>query len=189
MTTKISAIFIGLCLLLTSQNAQAANQVSASFRWTVKQLSKLRFTKDDKPIHFRSGRVILKFSDPRKHNEIEKILVHPTYRPGTPKYADFFTTTTITLPGSHKRVSETALCYWNKGKKTAKCSIEDDGGRFQIRVVKRASTLKRSRFSFVVLRLDGYRGFRIGAYERPDGVHSVDVTLKGSAPVIAKIAF
>ena len=75
--------------------------------------------------------------------------------------ADFFVETTITSPVSNKKVSETALCYWNNDKSIAVGSIEDDGGRLAIVAESVTDSLKTSKFSFLVVPMAGYSGFRI----------------------------
>src|SRR6478672_13603466 len=97
----------------------AGNELAASFNWTDDQLTYLSFSRNDKPIAFTEHEIDLTFKDPRQNGEIEKILLDPQYRPGNPSIADFFVETTITSPVSHKKVSETALCYWNNDKSIA----------------------------------------------------------------------
>ena len=108
------------------------NELAASFNWTDDQLTDLSFSRNDKPIAFTEHEIDLTFKDPRGNGEIEKILLDPQYRPGNASDADFFVETTITSPVSNKKVSETALCYWNNDKSIAVGSIEDDGGRLAI---------------------------------------------------------
>jgi hypothetical protein len=64
-----------------------------------------------------------------------------------------------TSPVSNKKVSETALCYWNNDKSIAVGSIEDDGGRLAIVAESVTDSLKTSKFSFVVVPVSGYSGF------------------------------
>ena len=110
----------------------AGNELAASFNWTDNQLAHLSFSRNDKPIAFTEHEIDLTFKDPRGNGEIEKILLDPQYRPGDASNADFWVETTITSPVSNKKVSETALCYWNNDKSIAVGSIEDDGGRLAI---------------------------------------------------------
>ncbi len=108
------------------------NELTASFSWTDNQLAHLGFSRNDRLIAFTEHQVDLTFKDPRGNGEIEKILLDPQYRPGNASNADFWVETTITSPVSNKKVSETALCYWNNDKSIAVGSIEDDGGRLAI---------------------------------------------------------
>jgi hypothetical protein len=171
----------------------AADEVSASFQWNGAQLSRLKFSRDQKSIPFSQSKISLTFKDPRKKGEIEKILVDRSYRPGDATYADFWVETTIKSPISKMTVSETSLCTWNMDKSIATCSIEDDGGRFLIVAEDRSDTLKSSKFAFVVMRLAGYSGFRL-AEDKPVGSepkepHSIDVKLVTDNPVLSSINF
>jgi hypothetical protein len=117
----------------------------------------------------------------------------PQYRPGDASNADFWVETTITSPVSHKKVSETALCYWNNAKSIAVGSIEDDGGRLVIVAESVTKALKTSKFSFLVVRMSGYSGFRIAqdvpvGHESP-GLIGIEVKLKTSTPVLSSISF
>ena len=137
----------------------AGNELTASFNWTDNQLAHLGFSRNDKPIAFTEHEIDLTFKDPRGNGEIEKILLDPQYRPGNASNADFWVETTITSPVSNKKVSETALCYWNNDKSIAVGSIEDDGGRIAIVAESVTDALKTSRFSFLVVPMSGYSGF------------------------------
>src|SRR5262245_534195 len=139
----------------------ARNELAASFHWTDNQLAQLTFSRNGTPIAFTEHRIYLNFKDPRGNGEIEKILLDPQYRPGDASNADFWVETTITSPVSNKKVSETALCYWNNDKSIAVGSIEDDGGRLAIVTESVTDELKTSRFSFLVVPMSGYSGFRI----------------------------
>ena len=141
--------------------SMAGNELTASFNWTDNQLAHLGFSRNDKPIAFTEHQIDLTFKDPRGNGEIQKILLDPQYRPGNPSNADFWVETTITSPVSNKKVSETALCYWNNDKSIAVGSIEDDGGRLAIVAESVTDALKTSRFSFLVVPMSGYSGFRI----------------------------
>jgi hypothetical protein len=164
---------LSLSLICCTGEVQAKNRMSASFAWTSAQLSEIQFS----PAKFRQGRVALEFSDPRKGDEIEKIVLDPTFKPkhqmpdGT-SVSDFFLDTIIKSPKSGAKIRETALCDWDQAKSVATCSIEDDGGRFQIAVASRSEKLS---LVFVVLSLDGYNGFRIAdsvqiKLKKPDSV-------------------
>ena len=164
---RLLVINFAVALLLGSSNAShAADQVSASMSWTSAQLASLQFTRDGKSIRFSEKNIALVFSDPRKKSEIEKILLDPQYRPGDSNNADFWLQTTITSPVSKKKVSETSWCYWNADpsgvaiKNIAVCSIGDDGGRLMVVAENRGTTLSASQFSFYLLRMGGYPGFR-----------------------------
>ena len=171
----------------------AGDEVAAAFRWTDTQLRLLRFSRNDKRITFREHKINLKFKDPRGKGEIEKILLDPQYRPGDASNADFWVETTITSPVSHKKVSETALCYWDNAKNIAVGSIEDDGGRLVIVAESVTKALKTSKFSFLVVRMSGFSGFRIAedvpvGHESP-GLIGIEVKLKSSTPVLSEISF
>ena len=171
----------------------ARNELAASFTWTNSQLANLVFSRNGQPTAFTEHEIDLTFKDPRGNGEIEKILLDPQYRPGNASNADFWVQTTITSPISHKRVSETALCYWNNNKSIAVGSIEDDGGRLAIVAENVTDELKTSRFSFLVVPMSGYSGFRI-AEDVPVGSESpgligIDVKLKSSTAVLSEISF
>ena len=147
----------------------------------------------DNPIAFTEHEIELTFKDPRGNGEIKEILLDPQYRPGDASNAHFWVKTTITSPVSHKKVSETALCYWNNNKSIAVGSIEDDGGRLAIVAESVTEELKTSRFSFLVVPMSGYSGFRI-AQDVPVGDESpeligIDVKLKSPTPVLSEISF
>src|SRR3984893_8842862 len=147
------------------------NELAASFSWTDNQLAHLGFSRNDRPIAFTERQVDLTFKDSRGNGEIEKILLDPQYRPGNASNADFWVETTITSPVSNKKVSETALCYWNTDKSIALGSIEDDGGRLVIVAEGVTDSLSTSKFSFLVVPVSGYSGFRI-AEDSPVGNES-----------------
>ncbi len=169
------------------------NELMASFTWTNNQLSHLGFSRKGQPIAFSQNEIDLTFKDPRGNGEIKKILLDPQYRPGDASNADFLVKTTITSPVSNKKVSETALCYWNNNKSIAVGSIEDDGGRLAIVATSITEELKTSRFSFLVVPMSGYSGFRI-AQDVPVGNETpeligIDVKLKSATPVLSEISF
>ena len=171
----------------------AGNELTASFNWTDNQLAHLGFSRNDKPIAFTEHEIDLTFKDPRGNGEIEKILLDPQYRPGDASNADFWVETTITSPVSNKKVSETALCYWNNDKSIAVGSIEDDGGRLAIVAESVTDALKTSRFSFLVVPMSGYSAFRIAedvpvGNESP-GLIGIEVKLKSPTPVLSGISF
>jgi hypothetical protein len=171
----------------------ALNELAASFHWTDNQLAQLAFSRNGTPIAFTEHTVDLNFKDPRGNGEIQKILLDPQYRPGDASNADFWVQTTITSPVSNNRVSETALCYWNNDKSIAVGSIEDDGGRLAIVAQSVTEELKTSRFSFLVVPLSGYSGFRI-AQDVPVGSESpeligIEVKLKRPTSVLSEISF
>ena len=139
----------------------SGNELAASFNWTDNQLAYLSFSRNDKPITFTEHEIDLTFKDPRGNGEIEKILLDPQYRPGNASNADFWVETTITSPVSNKKVSETALCYWNNDKSIALGTIEDDGGRLVIVAESVTDSLKTSKFAFLIVPVSGYSGFRI----------------------------
>ena len=171
----------------------AGNELAASFTWTDNQLAYLEFSRNSQPIAFTQHEIDLTFKDPRGNGEIKKILLDPQYRPGDASNADFWVQTTITSPASNKKVSETALCYWNNDKSLAVGSIEDDGGRLVIVAESVTDELKTSRFSFLVVQMSGYSGFRI-AQDVPVGSESpgligIDVKLKSRTPALSAISF
>ena len=171
----------------------AGNELAASFTWTDNQLAHLGFSRNGQPIAFTENEIDLTFKDPRGNGEIKKILLDPQYRPGDASNADFWVETTITSPVSNKKVSETALCYWNNDKSIAVGSIEDDGGRLAIVAESVTDELKTSRFSFLVVPMSGYSGFRI-AQDVPVGNESpgligIDVKLKSPTSVLSEISF
>ena len=171
----------------------AGNELTASFNWTDNQLAHLGFSRNDKPIGFTEHEIDLTFKDPRGNGEIEKILLDPQYRPGDVSNADFWVETTITSPVSNKKVSETALCYWNNDKSIAVGSIEDDGGRLAIVAESVTDALKTSRFSFLVVPMSGYSTFRIAedvpvGNESP-GLIGIEVKLKSPTPLLSEISF
>ena len=171
----------------------AGNELAASFNWTDDQLADLSFSRNDKPIAFRENEIDLTFKDPRGNGEIEKILLDPQYRPGTASDADFFVETTITSPVSNQKVSETALCYWNNDKSIAVGTIEDDGGRLAIVAENVTDSFKTSKFSFLVVPMSGYSGFRIAEHvqvgNEPPGLIGIDVKLNSPTPVLSEISF
>jgi hypothetical protein len=149
----------------------------------------LSFTRDNTPIRFTENTIALTFKDSRHRNEIEKILLDGTYRPGSP---DFALQTIATSPISKKKVSETSNCNWNVEpnnlKSIAVCEIEDDGGRVVLVLENGSDTLKTVKLNFLVLRLDGYSGFRLA--QDPDLDHAIQVKLKTATPaVISAIKF
>jgi Putative peptidoglycan binding domain len=171
----------------------AGDELAASFNWTDNKLAHLGFSRNDKPVAFTEHQIDLTFKDPRGNGEIQKILLDPQYRPGNPSNADFWVETTITSPVSNKKVSETALCYWNNDKSIAVGSIEDDGGRLAIVAESVTDSLKTSRFSFLVVPVSGYSGFRIAedvpvGNESP-GLIGIEVKLKSPTPVLSEISF
>ena len=171
----------------------ARNELAASFHWTDNQLAQLTFSRNGTPIAFTEHTIDLNFKDPRGNGEIQKILLDPQYRPGDASNADFWVETTITSPVSNKKVSETALCYWNNDKSIAVGSIEDDGGRLAIVAESVTDELKTSRFSFLVVPMSGYSGFRIAedvpvGNESP-GLIGIEVKLKSPTPVLSEISF
>ena len=171
----------------------SGNELAASFNWTDNQLAYLSFSRNDKPITFTEHEIDLTFKDPRGNGEIEKILLDPQYRPGDASNADFWVETTITSPISNKRVSETALCYWNNDKSMALGTIEDDGGRLVIVAESITDSLKTSKFAFLIVPVSGYSGFRI-AEDSPVGNESpgligIEVELKSPTSVLSAISF
>jgi hypothetical protein len=171
----------------------ARNELAASFHWTDNQLAQLTFSRNGTPIAFTEHTIDLNFKDPRGNGEIQKILLDPQYRPGDASNADFWVETTITSPVSNKKVSETALCYWNNDKSIAVGSIEDDGGRLAIVAGSVTDELKTSRFSFLVVPMSEYSGFRI-AQDVPVGSESpgligIEVKLKRPTSVLSEISF
>jgi hypothetical protein len=171
----------------------AGNELTASFNWTDDQLTYLSFSRNDKPMAFTEHEINLTFKDPRQNGEIEKILLDPQYRPGNASNADFWVATTITSPVSNRKVSETALCYWNIDKSIAVGSIEDDGGRLTIVAESVTDSLKTSKFSFLVVPVSGYSGFRIAedvpvGNESP-GLIGIEVKLKSPTSVLSEISF
>jgi len=171
----------------------AGNELAASFILTDNQLAYLGFSRNGQPIAFTQHEIDLTFKDPRGNGEIKKILLDPQYRPGDASNADFWVQTTITSPVSNKKVSETALCYWNNDKSLAVGSIEDDGGRLVIVAESVTEELKTSRFSFLVVPMSGYSGFRIAqdvpvGSESP-GLISIDAKLKSPTPALSAISF
>jgi hypothetical protein len=171
----------------------SGNELAASFNWSDKQLTYLSFSRNDEPITFTEHRIDLTFKDPRENGEIERILLDPQYRPGNASNADFWVETTITSPVSNKKASETALCYWNNDKSMAVGSIEDDGGRLVIVTESITDSLRTSKFSFLVVPVSGYSGFRIAedspVGNEPPGLIGIQVKLKSSAPVLSAISF
>ena len=184
----------GLCIGNEHREApMAGNELTASFNWTDNQLAHLGFSRNDKPIAFTEHEIDLTFKDPRGNGEIEKILLDPQYRPGDASNADFWVETTITSPVSNKKVSETALCYWNNDKSIAVGSIEDDGGRLAIVAESVTDALKTSKFSFLVVPMSGYSAFRIAedvpvGNESP-GLIGIEVKLKSPTPLLSEISF
>ena len=169
------------------------NELAASFNWNDSQLTQLSFSRNDKPIVFTEHEIDLTFKDPRGNGEIEKILLDPQYRPGNASNADFWVETTITSPVSNKKVSETALCYWNNDKSIAVGTIEDDGGRLAIVTESVTDSLKTSKFAFLVVPVSGYSGFRIAedvpvGNESP-GLIGIEAKLKSAMPVLSEISF
>jgi hypothetical protein len=72
-------------------------------------------------------------------------------------------------------------------------SIEDDGGRLAIVAESVTDELKTSRFSFLVVPMSEYSGFRI-AQDVPVGSESpgligIEVKLKGPTSVLSEISF
>jgi Putative peptidoglycan binding domain len=171
----------------------AVNELTASFNWTDHQLAHFRFLRNDQPIAFTENKIDLIFKDPRGNGEIAKILLDPQYRPGDASNADFWVETIITSPVSNKKVSETALCYWSNDKSIAVGSIEDDGGRLAIVAQSVTDTLQTSKFSFLVVSMSGYSGFRI-AQDVPVGNESpgligIEAKLKSPTAVLSEISF
>jgi peptidoglycan hydrolase-like protein with peptidoglycan-binding domain len=171
----------------------AGNELAASFTWTDRQLAHLGFARNGQPIAFAGHVIDLTFKDPRRNGEIQKILLDPGYRPGNASNADFWLQTTITSPASNKKVSETALCYWNNDKSMAVGTIEDDGGRLVVVAESVTDELKTSRFAFLVVPISGYLGFRI-AQDVPVGNETpeligIDVKLKSPTAVLSAISF
>src|SRR5262249_1147069 len=187
------SVFTTFRVVAHREALMAGNELAASFNWTDDQLANLSFSRNDKPIAFTEHEIDLTFKDPRQNGEIEKILLDPQYRPGNASNADFWVETTITSPASNKKVSETALCYWNNDKSVAVGSIEDDGGRLVILPASVTDELKTSRFSFLVTPMSGYSGFRI-AEDVPVGSESpgligIEAKLKRPGSVSSEISF
>jgi hypothetical protein len=187
--SRCLAVYGAALLLISVQgHAHASDQVAATSTWSNPEFALLNFFNDDRPIRFTEHTVELTFKDPRHQGEIEKILLDPMYRPDS-NYADFWLDTTITSPLSKKRVSESSECNWNiqanKEKSIASCIIEDDGGRVVVVMENRSDTLKKAKLGLLILRLDGYSGFRLAT----DGQHSINVKLKSESPVISPIKF
>jgi peptidoglycan hydrolase-like protein with peptidoglycan-binding domain len=171
----------------------ARNELAASFHWTDNQLAQLTFSRSGTPIVFTGHTIDLNFKDPRGNGEIQKILLDPQYHPGNASTADFFLETTITSPVSNQRVSETALCNWNSDKSIAVGTIEDDGGRLVIVAESVTDELKTSRFSFLIMPMSGFSGFRI-AQDVPVGSESpgligIEAKLKRPTAVLSEISF
>jgi hypothetical protein len=182
-----------LTVFATLANADSDDVVIKASADLSPNLAQLTVTRDDQPIELTDGKLRLVFSDPRQHNEIERILLDPHYRPGTPQAADFFTETKVMSPVTSTLAPETALCNWDVPKNIATCEIEDDGGRFQIVAKRRDTSLQASEFVFRILRLDGFDGFRAGD-DKPvngeaDEPHAIFISLKGQAPLDTPIVF
>jgi hypothetical protein len=198
MTTMTRlGLFVGslvVCgsLLFATGSAVASNAITASTDLTP-SLSQLKFTNDGKAFRPANAKIPLSFSDPRKKNEIERILIDPAYHPAPtdPANADFSVQTSFLSPKTKKVRSETASCTWNADKSVAKCIIEDDGGRFNIVVKSRGATVGQSHLVFEIAQVDGYKGFRVGQFESPtQGVmDAINIDLSGSASVDAPISF
>jgi hypothetical protein len=173
--------------------SMSGNELAASFNWTDNQLAYLSFSRNDKPITFAEHEIDLTFKDPRGNGEIEKILLDPQYRPGNASNADFWVETTITSPISNKKISETALCYWNNDKSMALGTIEDDGGRLVIVAESITDSLKTSKFAFLIVPVSGYSGFRIAedapVGNEPPGLIGIEVELKSPTSVLSAISF
>jgi hypothetical protein len=183
---------LALCgsLFFATGSAVAADTIKASTDLGP-FLSQLKFTDDGKAFRPANAKVPLSFSDPRKKNEIERILIDPTYHPAQtdPANADFWLQTSFLSPKTKKWRSETALCNWNADKSVADCAIEDDGGHFNVVVKSRAVTVGESHLVLEIAQIGGYKGFRVGSYESPTQgiVDAIMVEISGSAPVDAPI--
>jgi hypothetical protein len=112
---KTSSLLIaGLAVvLLVTSPAIAKNRLGGSVKFAPAQLKMVEF----RPKAAAQNNVGLRFSDPRKNSEIEKILFDSSYLPprqikqrdgSMTSVSDFFLTTSIRYRG--QTVSETALC-------------------------------------------------------------------------------
>ena len=189
---KLFASSLAVCasLLFGTGAAIASNAIKASTDLHP-FLAQLKFDNDGKAFQPTDASMPLSFSDPRKKNEIERILIDPAYHPAQtdPANADFWVQTSFLSPKTNKLRSETAYCNWNADKSVAKCIIEDDGGRFNVVVKSRGATVGQSSLVLEIAQIDGYKGFRAGSFEGPTAgvTDTIRVQLAGSDAVDAPI--
>jgi hypothetical protein len=172
------------CASVSTSGAQASERMEGFFDLGPHLDKTLRLKMDGEPASILDTKVGLAFIDPRPAKEIERIMQDPSYRPTSNEYAQFWTETKIRVKGFSKPLSETALCNWDQSKRFALCSIENDGGRFQIERAK--ATISSAIFYLIIRPLGGYRGFRIGSEETDAGLVGVDLRLATRHP--ARIA-
>jgi hypothetical protein len=128
----------------------------------------------------------VEFVDPRKRGEIRPIIFDPVFSPPQSDYADFWLTTTVQL-AQDKSLTETALCYWNKTKTVATCSIECGGGQYEIIADRAKTNLENLNLILRVRSLGDYHGFSLGdwgcsgedtSYQLTIGNGSVDLPIQ-----------
>lgn len=149
-----------VAVILFANGASAKDRIEAYVLWTPEQLAQLQFL----PKSYQQNRVDLVFTDPRKADEIEKILFDKAFKPQKkPLEADFFAETIIKSTKTKKAMSENASCDWNDDKSVAECWVEDDGGAFRITTFSRSRDSKSAVLHFVIQPNDEYKVFRIAA--------------------------
>jgi hypothetical protein len=175
-------VMLSVAFAFSATNASAQNTIAASFSWTSTQLTQLKFS----PAKYRQPNVGLVFSDPRKQDQIQKIMFDPNFKPsrelpdghgGQMGYFDFFAQTSIKSPASDRKISETADCNWNDDKSMATCVIEDDGGRFQIEAQRNTTGAQKTALTFVLRQIDDYKSFVVAEYDTPQGPNRIEVDL------------
>jgi len=119
----------------------------------------VKIEREHKPYELGSTKLEAAFVGPGNGKDIRRVLFDPAYvaqKDGY--YQDFWFRTFITAHG--KKFWGGAACYWNKQKTLADCTVDCDGGSFQI-LTRRDSTGKSAEFS---LRLTSETpSFRIAA--------------------------
>ena len=175
MIARHIAVLIAVLFWLGPVSAKTdANIINATIDLSPNFGKDLKLEREDKPFKLTDKTVHLAFEDPRKKGEIKKIIFNPAFLPAKDGNSDFWLTATIKGRGG-KTIHESADCDWEKGKKGKKgktkatCSIEDDGGHFDIRVDQ--GTGSDSGKTMVKLSLEPGGQFRIAAEpETSEGV-------------------
>jgi len=154
--TQVRKILVPLIVALvhSAGGALAKDSIDGSVSWTKEQLSQLQFSPDS----FKQTRVVLVFTDPRRADEIEKILFDARFKPQKkPLEADFTVEIVTKSMKTKKDIGQSASCDWNDNKSVAECWIEDDGGAFNITTSSRALDSRSAVLSFVIQPNDALR--------------------------------
>lgn len=169
--------------------AQSMSSIDASIAFD-SSLKQVRFEREGEAVVLSNYSVPATFAQPNGEPRILKVLLDPRYIEPLPnaQAADFTVRMQVRAKGSSQPLSSVGLCRWQRLKTVANCNLEDDGGTFQVVVMRRGKTLKRSHFALRIARLGETDGIYIGrSTTEPDA--SILVRSATSKPATVSIVF